>query len=123
MNPSLILTTVTSMLNGFDGASLTVLDALIKATLTFSIAGLATFALARASAALRHLIWALALASALMLPLLSIALPKWQLPVIQLAAEQPAERATVHVEPTAPTTQSATPNIGTASRERTTAAP
>ena len=89
MNLSLALTTVASLLNGIDGASLIALDALFKATLLFSIAGLATFTLGRASAALRHLVWALALASALALPLLSIALPKWQLPVIQLAAARP----------------------------------
>jgi HEAT repeat protein/beta-lactamase regulating signal transducer with metallopeptidase domain len=93
MNAS--FTTLASMLNGIDGTSLIALDALIKATLLFSIAGLATFALGRASAAMRHLIWAMTLASALLLPVLSIALPRWQLPVVRLAAQQtPAPAAT-----------------------------
>jgi HEAT repeat protein/beta-lactamase regulating signal transducer with metallopeptidase domain len=93
------LTILTSMLNGLDGTSLIVVDALIKATLVFSVAGLATLALGRASAALRHLIWALALASVLALPLLSIALPRWQLPVVRVAAQQAAD---ITVAPLAP---------------------
>jgi len=55
-----------------------VADAIIKATLLFLSAGLASFLLRRRSAALRHMIWTLALASVLVLPVLSIALPRWQ---------------------------------------------
>ena len=47
-------------------------------------AGMATVVLGRASAAARHLVWALALSSALMLPVLSFALPRWQLPIVTL---------------------------------------
>ena len=55
-----------------------VADAVIKATLVFVTAGLASFLLRRGSAALRHMIWMLALASVLVLPILSIALPRWE---------------------------------------------
>jgi HEAT repeat protein/beta-lactamase regulating signal transducer with metallopeptidase domain len=55
-----------------------VADAIVKATLLFLAAGLASFLLRRRSAALRHMIWTLALASVLVLPVLSIALPRWQ---------------------------------------------
>ena len=44
---------------------------------------------AAASAALRHLVWTLALCSALALPVLSIALPKWQLPIVAIARRPP----------------------------------
>ena len=42
---------------------------------------------AAASAALRHLVWTLALRSALFLPIASLALPKWQLPLLTVGAE------------------------------------
>jgi HEAT repeat protein/beta-lactamase regulating signal transducer with metallopeptidase domain len=79
------------------------LDALLKATLLLSIAGLATTALTRTSAAVRHLVWTLALAGALFLPILSIALPRWQLPLVTFAAPaQPAPNAALDFGP-APT--------------------
>jgi HEAT repeat protein/beta-lactamase regulating signal transducer with metallopeptidase domain len=55
-----------------------VADAVGKATIIFLTAGLASFLLRRRSAALRHMIWTLALAGVLVLPALSIALPRWQ---------------------------------------------
>ena len=69
------------------------LDAAIKVTLLLSAAGVVTWTLGRASAALRHLVWTLALVSALALPMLSIALPRWQLPIVTLAAPAPAPAA------------------------------
>ena len=94
-----------ALLNSLDGAWLTapaglIADALIKVTLVFGLAALATLALGKASAAARHLVWALALGCALILPVLSVALPRWQLPVVTLktaAVELPPA-----VEPTAP---------------------
>jgi HEAT repeat protein/beta-lactamase regulating signal transducer with metallopeptidase domain len=62
-----------------------VADAIGKATLLFLAAGLASFLLRRRSAALRHMIWTLALASVLMLPLLSIALPRWEWNLVTVA--------------------------------------
>jgi HEAT repeat protein/beta-lactamase regulating signal transducer with metallopeptidase domain len=79
---------------------LPVLDALLKATLLLSIAGLATTVLTRASAAVRHLVWTFALAGALFLPILSIALPRWQLPLVTFAAPaQPAPSAALDFAP------------------------
>jgi HEAT repeat protein/beta-lactamase regulating signal transducer with metallopeptidase domain len=68
-------------------AWLPIADAVIKATIVLTIAAVASIALRRASAALRHLVWTLALVSALMLPVLSFALPKWQLPVFTVAEQ------------------------------------
>jgi HEAT repeat protein/beta-lactamase regulating signal transducer with metallopeptidase domain len=70
-------------------AWLSVADAIAKATLLFAAAGLASFALRRRSAAARHMIWTLALLSVLVLPVLSIALPHWQLPIVTIAREAP----------------------------------
>ena len=70
-------------------AWLSVADAIAKASLLFAAAGLASLALRRRSAAARHMIWTLALLSVLVLPVLSIALPHWQLPIVTIAREAP----------------------------------
>jgi HEAT repeat protein/beta-lactamase regulating signal transducer with metallopeptidase domain len=64
-------------------------DAVIKATIVLACGAAASFFLRRASAALRHLVWTLALCSALALPVLTFALPKWQLPILTVASHQP----------------------------------
>lgn len=62
----------------FGTSWISIADAIGKATLLFLAAGFASFLLRRRSAALRHMIWTLALASVLVLPVLSIALPRWE---------------------------------------------
>jgi len=52
-----------------------------KATIILGLAWLATTLLRRASAATRHGIWSLALAGLFLLPLLSVGLPSWLVPV------------------------------------------
>ena len=94
---------------------LTLADAVLKATIIFAGAAIVSFALRRASAAFRHLLWTLALCSALAVPVLSIVLPKWQLPIITLAANEVAI-ADVSPSPTAP----APPEITPPSRTRQT---
>lgn len=64
---------------------LPIADAVVKATLLLAVAALASAALRQASAALRHLIWTLALCGALVLPVLAIALPRWQVPLLTVA--------------------------------------
>jgi beta-lactamase regulating signal transducer with metallopeptidase domain len=64
-----------------------VADAIAKASLLFAAAGLVSFVLRRRSAAARHMIWTLAMLSVLVLPALSIALPRWQLPIVTLQGE------------------------------------
>ena len=103
---------ITVLLNGLDGLWLPAVDALIKVTLVLGIAAMATLVLGRASAAVRHLVWTLALTSALVLPVLSIALPRWQLPIVTLTSDAapaadevpPSPKATARqVAATAPT--------------------
>jgi beta-lactamase regulating signal transducer with metallopeptidase domain len=53
-----------------------------KGMLMLIVAAILNFALRRASAASRHLVWTLALASLLAMPLLSFGLPSWQVPLL-----------------------------------------
>lgn len=64
-----------------------------RGTVLLALAALAVLALRRASAATRHLPWALALAGMLALPALTLAAPRWELPwvhVVALGAPPPA---------------------------------
>jgi len=57
------------------------LDLAIKATLVFAVTAGLLFALRRASAATRHLVGTFGLAAALLLPVLTLALPRVPVPV------------------------------------------
>jgi beta-lactamase regulating signal transducer with metallopeptidase domain len=75
-------TDIADLLNG--SGALWTLDAILKVTLVLGAGGIVTLVLNRASAASRHLIWTVALVSALALPALSIGLPRWQMPLVTL---------------------------------------
>ena|SRR5947208_893061 len=65
----------------FLSPGLTVLvNGLLKGSLLLAIAGLGSFTLRRSSAAARHLVWRLGLASILLLPVASLLLPAWRVP-------------------------------------------
>jgi HEAT repeat protein/beta-lactamase regulating signal transducer with metallopeptidase domain len=72
------------------------LDAALKTTLVLAAAGAAVALARRASAATRHLLWTVALACALLLPLLAPVVPAWH--VSLLPSEWLAEAAPVVVE-------------------------
>ena len=57
------------------------LDASVKSILLLALAAGLTLALKRSSAAFRHLIWLLAVVSCLFLPVISLTLPSWRLPI------------------------------------------
>ncbi len=99
---------------GSSAAWLPVLDIMLKVTLLFAAAGAATMALGRASAAARHMVWTIALVSALLLPVLSIALPRWQLPIVRLASPAPVAKAPIDLGAEPP---AAPPARGRAHRE------
>jgi HEAT repeat protein/beta-lactamase regulating signal transducer with metallopeptidase domain len=87
---------ITDFTAGFSGAGwLPLADAILKATLLFATAAIASLALRRGTAAARHLVWTLALISALALPVLSLALPRWQLPLVTVSSS-----SAVPVQPT-----------------------
>ena len=54
----------------------------IRSILLFALAAGLNLALRRSSAAFRHLIWLLAVVSCLCLPVISVTLPSWRLPVV-----------------------------------------
>jgi TonB family protein len=57
------------------------LPAILRVTVFLTVASLLSLALRRRTAAVRHLVWASALAGALAIPFLSGALPRWTIPV------------------------------------------
>lgn len=57
-------------------------DATLKSVVIFAVAGVLAFVLRRQSAALRGLVWSAAMAGCLIVPLCSIALPKWDVGVL-----------------------------------------
>ena len=57
------------------------LDASIKSVIVLALAAGLNLALKRSSAAFRHLVWLLAVVSCLCLPVISVTLPSWRLPV------------------------------------------
>jgi HEAT repeat protein/beta-lactamase regulating signal transducer with metallopeptidase domain len=66
-------------------------DAITKTTILLAGAAFITTWLRRSSAASRHLVWTVALAAALVLPLLSLAVPRWQVPVIAIDSASATE--------------------------------
>jgi beta-lactamase regulating signal transducer with metallopeptidase domain len=89
------------------------LDVTSKATLVLAVAGVAAFALHRASAAARHIAWCLGLSAALALPVLSLILPGWAWRILPMAgqgayparisrADSPAPRLTPSHHPSSP---------------------
>ena len=63
---------------------LLIIDAVVKSTMVLLAAGAVTLLLRRSSAAVRHLVWTVALVSALVLPAMSLMLPRWSAPVVRL---------------------------------------
>lgn len=63
-------------------AIVVLVDSAAKGVILLCLAWSIALGMKRASAAARHLVWTLALGGLLMLPALSLALPKWQLPIL-----------------------------------------
>ena len=83
--------TLTSLLASASAAGLpwlAIVDAVGKASILLGAAGLTSLALRRGSASARHLVWTLALVGALIVPALSLALPRWRVPVVSIAASE-----------------------------------
>ena len=85
----------------FPPAWLPLADSILKTSLVLIAAALSTHALRRGSAALRHLIWTIALVSALVMPMLSMALPRWQFPIVTITRAE-TTASTVVDAPVAP---------------------
>lgn len=86
-------------------------DAVLKATVLFAGGAVASLLLRKRSAAVRHLVWTLALFSALALPLLSFALPRWQLPVVTIASPAPEPAPAMTIDGPRPATDAVGPAL------------
>jgi HEAT repeat protein/beta-lactamase regulating signal transducer with metallopeptidase domain len=84
---------LSGLLLSVDPAWIAVADALIKATLLLALtAGIATLMRSR-SAASRHAVWTVGLVAALVVPAVSVALPRWEVPIVTIAnPESPVVR-------------------------------
>jgi beta-lactamase regulating signal transducer with metallopeptidase domain/Tol biopolymer transport system component len=105
-----------STLDAVSRAGLAVLlDATLKATLVLAAASLLCLLLRRASAATRHLLLCVALGQVALMPLLSLALPGWQLPILL-----PPELALIQTAPwlLSPPTEAAAPISPPAARSQ-----
>ena len=99
---------------------LAVADAVGKASILLGAAGLTSLALRRGSASARHLVWTLALVGALLVPVLSLALPRWSVPVVSIATADttvPAASTGAH-RTRGPSAVAALRRLRLASRER-----
>jgi beta-lactamase regulating signal transducer with metallopeptidase domain len=77
---------MTDLFTGLPANSAAVVLLLAKVTLILSGAGLATLALRRASAGLRHLVWSAAVVASVALPVLALVSPwHWQIPLLSPA--------------------------------------
>jgi HEAT repeat protein/beta-lactamase regulating signal transducer with metallopeptidase domain len=105
--------TAASFISGFDSAgALAVLDVLVKVTLLLGAASLVSLALGRASAAVRHMVWSAALTSALLVPVLSFALPRWQINLVTVDAPATPVAAAAEPAPATPAPRrSTTPRV------------
>jgi HEAT repeat protein/beta-lactamase regulating signal transducer with metallopeptidase domain len=77
---------------------LPILDAVLKSTALLVLTAALSLVLRRASAATRHMLWTCGLLGALVLPLLSLALPKWRMPVVSVVASVPSSPASPAVD-------------------------
>ena len=74
-------------LSSFDpGLWVPVADVVVKVSLLLGVAAALSFALRGASASVRHVLWTVALLASLALPVFSLVLPRWQMPLVRLAA-------------------------------------
>ncbi|HRI53875.1 MAG TPA: hypothetical protein PLW65_27235, partial [Pseudomonadota bacterium] len=86
----------------------------LQGTVILALAAVATLLLRRAAAALRHLVWGLAVSGLLAAPVLSALLPRWEVPLASLQRSAAAELAPeIYLQKT-PTADAASAEIATA---------
>jgi beta-lactamase regulating signal transducer with metallopeptidase domain/uncharacterized membrane protein len=91
--------TITIVAGVFGASSLVLVDSAVKGTALLVVAAVAAIILWRDSAATRHLVWLLAMAAMLVVPVLSALLPRWR--VLPEWVRIPAATAVVRARPPA----------------------
>ena len=82
-------------LSSFDlGLWVPVADVVVKVSLLLGGAAALSVVLRGVSASVRHVLWTVALLASLALPVLSLALPRWQMPLVRLATPASDQAAT-----------------------------
>jgi beta-lactamase regulating signal transducer with metallopeptidase domain len=71
----------------------TLADVGLKGIILMAMAGIAILLTRRRAASTRHLIWLLALVSLILLPAVSLLVPKWQIPILPSVEERSVESA------------------------------
>ena len=90
---------VAPSLHGFSGQGLALLfEASLKGTLFLLLAVALALGLRRASAASRHLLWTLALGAMLALPIVSLTVPAWHVPILSSLVATAAGERTIRSE-------------------------
>ena len=98
------------------------IDAALKATVILATAAAGATLLRRASASARHLVWMLGLTGALAVPALSIVTPRWELPVVRIAAASAPQLAVDGPVTTTPPSAGPISRVADSNSNRTTAA-
>ena len=75
-----VLSTVLALVSWWSGASAWLLDVAIKGVVLLLVASTVVLVLRKASAATRHLVWCAAVCGLLVLPVISMIVPKWTVP-------------------------------------------
>lgn len=74
----------------------------VRIAIILLIAGVLAFTMRRASAAMRHLVWTLALAATLALPVLTVTVPAWKVPVLPVASAGGQDRQEMMAQGSSP---------------------
>jgi hypothetical protein len=85
---------LSALLLSVDATWIAVADALIKSTLLLGLTACAAALLRHRSAAARHAVWTLGLIAALVVPAVSAAFPRWEVPIVTVAS--PARQLAVN---------------------------
>jgi len=110
-------------LHGLSGYGLALLfETSLKGAIFLLLAVVLNLALQHASAAARHLVWTLALGAMLALPIASLTIPAWNLPIISSLPAAAWTQPTVMSEDSAAVFQSRQDNVGHSARRRAPAA-
>ena len=101
--------------SGPDSAAVLALEVFIKACLILSLTAIVAQARSRLSAATRHRLWCCAFAGLVVIPVMAIGLPGWQLPMLPSSPKASADLRDNQARPTSPV--AGIPNVSVTARQ------